>query len=297
MNLNSFHIDGFGIFHDLEAQDFPDGLMLVRGDNEAGKSTCLAFIRAVLFGFPDKRMARKQYPPLRGGTHGGRLTFTSKEFGTVIVQRHPGTHGGAVTLTFDDGSTGGKRELNDLLAGMTADLFRNIYAFSLNELQTLDSLQDDSVGTALYAASSGAGLAALANAQNTVSNRLDELFKPGGRKPAINHLLGQLDQVRQKLRESTGTLSLYADTKLELKTLEHQLDETRKTLDQVSLHLRKVDSCLAAWEDWTTLQTAENDLKTLPLVVTSFPPDGLERFERLNDAHRRCMEERDNLRR
>jgi len=46
------------------------------GENEAGKSTLLAFLRAMLFGFPKKSTSARQYPPLRGGGHGGRIVVT-----------------------------------------------------------------------------------------------------------------------------------------------------------------------------------------------------------------------------
>jgi uncharacterized protein YhaN len=37
-----------------------------------GKSTLMAFIRAMFFGF-DKRGTAKRYEPLNGGSHGGSL--------------------------------------------------------------------------------------------------------------------------------------------------------------------------------------------------------------------------------
>lgn len=49
MKLLALHIDGFGKFHDRDLA-FSDGLNVVYGKNEAGKSTIHTFVRCMLFG-------------------------------------------------------------------------------------------------------------------------------------------------------------------------------------------------------------------------------------------------------
>ena len=51
MRLNELYIDGFGHFHDRALGPMDSTLTVLYGPNEAGKSTLLAFIRTVLFGF------------------------------------------------------------------------------------------------------------------------------------------------------------------------------------------------------------------------------------------------------
>ena len=66
MRISSLFVDGFGMFHNLSLEDLPGGFILFSGDNEAGKSTCLWFIRDMLFGFRDRRSKDNEYPPLAG---------------------------------------------------------------------------------------------------------------------------------------------------------------------------------------------------------------------------------------
>jgi uncharacterized protein YhaN len=73
MRLRGWRVDGFGLLHDFYVADLPDGLTVILGPDEAGKTPLLAFIQGVLFGFPGGRKRERQYPPLRGGRHGGRL--------------------------------------------------------------------------------------------------------------------------------------------------------------------------------------------------------------------------------
>ena len=49
MRLLELHIDGFGKFHDRTIS-FNDGINIIYGKNEAGKSTLHTFIRGMLFG-------------------------------------------------------------------------------------------------------------------------------------------------------------------------------------------------------------------------------------------------------
>ena len=49
MRIESLHIDKFGKLRAFDLA-FPEGLTIVRGDNESGKTTILAFLRAMLYG-------------------------------------------------------------------------------------------------------------------------------------------------------------------------------------------------------------------------------------------------------
>ena len=76
MRLHELYIDGFGQFHGQTMGPLNPAITVLYGPNEAGKSTLLAFIRTILFGF--RRSGRSQfYPHLAGGgKHGGRITLS-----------------------------------------------------------------------------------------------------------------------------------------------------------------------------------------------------------------------------
>lgn len=79
MKLIDLHIDGFGKFHDFSIS-FENGLNLIYGKNEAGKSTIHTFIRSILFGVdpangipaPDNLYAHYK-PWEHGDVYGGSL--------------------------------------------------------------------------------------------------------------------------------------------------------------------------------------------------------------------------------
>ena len=84
MKILSLHIDGFGKLNDRDLS-FKDGLNVVYGRNEAGKSTLHTFIRGMLFGIERQRgrAARtdtysKYEPWENSGTYEGQLRLESE---------------------------------------------------------------------------------------------------------------------------------------------------------------------------------------------------------------------------
>src|SRR5660397_166707 len=70
MRITGWHIDGFGVFREYRLEQLPPGLTILLGANEAGKTTLLAYLRGVLFGFPGGQRGKNFYPPMDGGIRG-----------------------------------------------------------------------------------------------------------------------------------------------------------------------------------------------------------------------------------
>ena len=171
MRIRGFHIDGFGVHRDFGLDALPPGLTVFYGPNEAGKSTLLAFLRGVLFGYPDGRSNEPKYVPVGGGVHGGRVTLAwgrrpqesargpqdsgggHQEDGVVVVQRFAG-RGKKLEITLEDGRAGDAGDLAERLGHADARLFRSVFAFGLTELQELGSLGDAGIQDQLFSAGS-----------------------------------------------------------------------------------------------------------------------------------------------
>ncbi len=104
MRIERLEIKGFGKLKDLVIAP-EDGLNVLYGDNEAGKSTLQAFILGMLYGLKNGRQAAGFPPPLRryepwdGGPYGGVMVCSLDNGSTYRIERNFRT--GTVKV-FDD---------------------------------------------------------------------------------------------------------------------------------------------------------------------------------------------------
>jgi uncharacterized protein YhaN len=199
MRIRGFHIDGFGIHRDFHQDELSPGLTVFFGPNEAGKSTLLAFLRGVLFGFPDGRSSDPKYLPVGGGAHGGRVTLSGPD-GAVVVERFAG-RGRKLDVTLEDGRPGDAGDLAERLGHADARLFRSVFAFGLFELQGLGSLSDAGIQDQLFSAGvSGAGRSAR-QAIRDLSEESRERFagQRSRKQDRVKELVAEISELRSDL--------------------------------------------------------------------------------------------------
>lgn|GEM_PF-6149711 len=90
--IKKLYIKGFGRIADRELE-FADGLNIITGGNESGKSTVAAFIKAMLYGMPSKKgrssilSDRKRYAPWSGGDFGGSMEIRDASGRDMLIER------------------------------------------------------------------------------------------------------------------------------------------------------------------------------------------------------------------
>lgn len=143
MKLISCHVDNFGTLHNFDMA-FEEGLNVVLHENGWGKSTLAAFLKAMLYGYDNKRSKslsendRKHYKPWQGGKYGGTLTF-EKGGSRYMVMRTFGETARFDTVSLRNLDTGrnmhGVENVGEWLFKLDADAFKRsafIYSNQLN---------------------------------------------------------------------------------------------------------------------------------------------------------------------
>ncbi len=81
MKIRRLHVRGFGKIEDFD-MTLSDGLNVIYGPNESGKSTLMAFIKAILYGLESGRAVKdgviaeaKRYKPWSNADYGGYINF------------------------------------------------------------------------------------------------------------------------------------------------------------------------------------------------------------------------------
>ena len=276
MRIETIAIDGFGQFHGAQLSPNP-GLTVIRGPNEAGKTTLLAFTRAMLFGF-----ATKKYPALNGGKRGGWLDVVMADGRTLRIERY-GERGGDGTLrVIEDDKDLGPGHLGAILQGVEISVYQNIFAFGLGELTRFETLRDDEVAARIYGAGLGTGGVSGLKVEQALRERMEALFKPGGSRPELNALLKELEDVDREL-QGRDLPQEYAAAGTRLEEVEELLTRLGTEYDELDAERRRQQRLQDSWETWLALRRAE-DARTALGKVEAFESDALERLSVLEAA-------------
>ena len=142
MKIKEITIYGYGKWVDQRFDSLAD-LQIFYGKNEAGKSTLMAFIHSILFGFPTKQSSELRYEPRKGSRYGGRLRIVTRQYGELDIERIKGKGNGKLTLTKIDGTKLPETVLNELVSGIDKATYQALFSFNLLELQKISQLNQE----------------------------------------------------------------------------------------------------------------------------------------------------------
>jgi uncharacterized protein YhaN len=278
MRIDEIAVDGFGLIRDRRLAPAP-GLTLIRGENEAGKSTLLAFIRSILFGFEPKA-----YPALAGGRRGGWLLVTAGDGRRVRIERYGITGGsGQLRLLDGDGDDLDAELLQRILQGVEKTVYRNVFAFGLAELTEFESLTGPAIADRIYGAGMGTGATSVVEIENRLEKWRSDVFVKQGRIPRINVLLGEIDKLESQI-EAIDPPAIFRAAGGRQDTLEAELVGLSQAAEAIAIERRRLERLRDGWESWLALEAARPRSAELPaqsVNAVALPDDLLERLARV----------------
>lgn len=277
MKIEKLNIYGFGK-HENVTVDFGQGITVVYGLNEAGKTTIQQFILHVLFGFPTKNNVLLRYEPKSGGKYGGLVHLVDETYGKCIVERIRGKSAGDVTVYFEDGTKGGEEQLNTLLRQYDRASFESIFSFSLLQLQGFEKMDEDELSRTLLA-SGTTGVDSLLQLGNRMEKELGDLFKKSGRIPEMNVKIMELRELEIELKDEQQKVGEYAPSIERIREIDDLLTDLReqeKELMQDSQKLALVRQLLPLHQKKQALYARLSQVSAI-----TFPADGIRRYEML----------------
>jgi uncharacterized protein YhaN len=195
MRIEELRLERFGHFADVTVPIAPEGMTLLYGANEAGKSTLLAALRIFLFGFPRGTSWDFRHPA-ESLAVAGKLAFSD---GAQVEARRDRKR-----LRGKLGASDVTDELWRARLGSPSDsLFSTVFAFSLEDLaQGGERLRDEGLRAAL----AGAGLGAARSPEALIAQlraQAESLFTVKGRSgKLINATLQTLKEQHEQLRKA-----------------------------------------------------------------------------------------------
>jgi DNA repair exonuclease SbcCD ATPase subunit len=234
MKILDIYINGFGKFHGRNLT-FRDGLNIVYGKNEAGKSTIHTFIRGMLFGIERQRgrasrndLYTKFEPWENSGTYEGQIRLEHKEH---IYRIERTFQKNKKEFKIVDETAGREIEptkafLDDLLCGLSETTYINTVSIS-----QLKSATDEGMVTELKNY--------IANLNNTGNLALNVTKATSFLKSQKKELESQM--VPEAARTYTSLLSEIRNTEKEISSpeFENQINEFQKLRENVKLSLEE----------------------------------------------------------
>lgn len=219
MRIDDANISAYGVLVDRRIQP-ADGLTVLFGRNEAGKTTLKRFIETMLFGFDDD--AVEAYTPWHADGHdfGGQLAYTLSNGTCYQVQRYydpsvrvKRNRESASLLVGADGSGGQADMAADEIGAahlrQRRAIFRTVFSIDLNALVALQDLGDDeteAVAEVFFRELATVGEVASPNdVLSDLHERAVAICNFGGsrkRKPQETILKKKLNEARKVLRAS-----------------------------------------------------------------------------------------------
>ncbi len=228
MKLLDIHLLAFGPFSDrhLALSEGDQGLHVIYGPNEAGKSSALRAVSALLFGVPE----RTQDDFLHGKQRlriGGRLRRADgTEF---LCYRRKGRKN---TLLDAQEEPIDENRLQAFLGGVDERLFQRLFGIDHQSLVTGgQSLLEERGREAEALFGSGIGSSAVHAILRDLDSEAEQLFVPRGATRLINQQLTRVKELGQRTR----SVSLAA----------HDWKHARRELEQAEEALQRLDEQLA----------------------------------------------------
>jgi uncharacterized protein YhaN len=241
MKLQRVEAVRYGGFTDARLGEFKDGLAVILGSNEAGKSTFTSLVRHVLYGFPRGRTNERLYQPPSGDHRVGRLLFVDGK-SKYVVERTEGAHGGEVSVHGPQGEEPGGAFLETLTRGVSATIYRSVFAFALEELSDLASLEG--IQSRLYATTAGLRVNPH-DVLEKLQRRADDIWAPRARTKQLHKLNTELRAVREERRRLEELSERYRTDRERLAVVSLLLDQSEVDVRTLRLEEERLTALLA----------------------------------------------------
>ena len=305
MKVKDTQIDGFGVWTGLSVDSMREGMTLFYGPNEAGKTTLMQFLRAMLYGFTEERRD-KYLPPLYGGTPGGAIRVSGPGGGYEIRRHSQLTDAGVtgqLTVTGQDGLSQGQHRLTSLLGQIDEPIFTNVFAIGIRELQELSTLDDTAAADELYKLSSGLDRVSLVDVlrslrsgrSNLIGNRSDE-------NPEAARLIA-LIRKREKLRDEVEQLTRggrrWSELALQRRTQSQEIEQLTDRMTAWEHESRCVEIATGVFDTWCQRKALTKEIEKLEAetILPDDAPGQLVQIDAMMDERRNRLEEIKNKRR
>lgn len=239
MRINQLNLIAFGPFTNyppIDLSDGQEGLHIIYGRNEAGKSSALRALTSVLYGI-DIRTKDNFVHANRDLKIG--VIIQNSNGGSLEFIRRKGTKN---TLLDMENNPIDEIHLTKLLGGVEEDVFRRQFGIDHDALVDggkfiLEGKGD--VGEILFAA--GIGISDLHEILKNLQEEYENLYKAMGSTPKINSYLSKLKDAQQMLKDNTLSNKYWNDKNRSLQEKEKKKETVNSKIQKLNTENTKLE--------------------------------------------------------
>jgi len=292
--IQKLRVERFGAIADLEIDGLTEGVTVIHGAAETGKSLLVDFVHALFFGFGDAQ--RTQHDAPAGSEFGGSIAIVDGRDACTLHRHDDGGLEGRLTLERHDGSTVLAHDVDRHLPGISPGLFDCVYAVDFARRPRISVLLHE-------AASSGFSLVDTdvdTRRRSQLRQSLDERRAELATLPDTGEPLETLRVRRATLLAEIGDLEArLAHLREEARRREERLPELEKQLRSARAELRTVGrkqetlkaQKVAALEQIEAVEQARAALRQLEMKLQDLD----DRMERWNTVVNEVADRRETL--
>ena len=319
MKITEIEIEQFGPWNELSLPIAGEGLTVVSGANESGKSALRCFIRGVLFGFQADEARRRpkvgalqirtrgRLFEIRRAAHDGGSGFVTSRW--LAPAHAPTSHSNSLIEHCDfeiedetEYETAHESEtatlpltdtLSEVLGELSEKLFDQVFSLGLRELHELSHLTDDDVAKAIHGETLGPFGQTLLGALDEMSHNSSRLWDEA-RQNALPQLLARYEQLNEQVAAEEHRLHRYGELVRLRRHHERRLAELQSRRSQVFEQLRGYTHIERVWTPWQRLKNLQAELLRLPRI-DDFPEGGIARFDQIEQELHTALKCREAL--
>lgn len=270
MRLKQIKIINFGQLSDLTFDLPSNELNVFFGQNEAGKSTTVAFIKQVMFGFYLRTNSSpffEDYKPLAHvSPMGGSLVFEDSDGSQFKLERlwakGDKTKKGILTVT-KNGEQVPESLFFDKIQNIDGSFYTDSFIFNQDMLGQVAKMSQADLLERIYYLGA-ANSSQLLDLREGFSKEADKLFKKTGKRPQVNQLLSELTEERQNLTDIQQQFETYDQLNKEVNDKERELKIEQDKLKQIQnkiQELQKLQENLTNFAQLKKLQAQQKEIK------------------------------------
>jgi uncharacterized protein YhaN len=277
MHMTDIQVERFGVWRDLHLPLPQAGLNILYGPNEAGKSTLMRFVRAMLYGFSTGKPlpGQAQITAGRGAMdieHDGRKYRIQRDY-------NPNSRGDLSVISLD-ARPAPSNLVELILNGVEEPIFEKVFAVGLREIQELGTLQDGEVADRIYGLTLGPDGQKLINSAERFRSQRSELLDPETQNGRLTDLFERYDKVTSELRNHDKKVRQHRELCRERARVDTEIGVFKQRQTGLQQELRGHLLMQRIYGPWKRVQDCEFELRELK-VVQDFPEQGIERLEKL----------------